>query len=1299
MGPIEALFNSDLVSAAQHVRQHISTLRSVHCVLTEMAQPFVLTWEYRIVDSLSWIPKVTVIAESGYPQALVLLISVLWTSFRLLNRQYPKRLVSQHRASAIRWPWELCALLSRALAVGFLSIAAARGQTNGLDAVCAVYAFVFGLSRLVNDLEWRHIALHQVNFVLTFTLAILAASTLLPCVETRQQCSFSAPIRGSLISLFASVLIAAMTPREWVPPSLRFEAAAGHDFDPSPEETCSWADYFVTYDWLTPLIWKGSRTEVTVDDLPKLPWYDNPRLLLAQIQDARIKSKTTLWTALRLVRKEMAIMSCCSAAGYSFELIAPFALFHLLSYLDDPKGALTRPWVWLTLMFGGPLARSVVSQLYVFTSTRIIVRVKSALTQELYHRAMSSMELDDDVFASPAASSKSNKKASESSNSTGRLANLMAADIEAVYDARNIVMVAIGIPIGTTLALVGMYKMLGWPSLVGAFVLIFTSPVSVMIGQKMVGATRVVRKAQDTRISLISEYLSSIRAIKYFAWEDAVSGTVQEARNTEQGQLWHVTVLYVCLNLITQLIPFVSMLLTFSLYVGVKGESLTSATAFTTVFLMKQIRKNITQGVSLSRRFTAGAVAIRRLDKYFETTVPLQTYPQGPLALHAASFRRNKSASFELQGISVDFAQGGLNVVSGQSGSGKTTLLLAILGEAEHLGGTITRPRDVAFASQTAWLQNDTVRQNILFHSAYEPIRYEAVVDACCLRLDMNQMPEGDLTVVGENGASLSGGQKARVALARALYSKAPLILLDDVFSALDTKTSALLWERCFCTDMLRGRTTVLVAQQPWLPEQADLSIHLDDGRIAEMKQNIGVVRHPIVAAQEGAEETDAPEPQLQAQGDALNDARKVAEEKQADVIADEMKDSRKSARLLFFKYMTYFGSPMYAIFCLMLMVLMNVCWLASTLWLSLWVDTTSRGEAINIAFYLGIYSAFSLGELLGYAAVVLAFENGAWHAARRLHGDFLRAVLHVPLSWYKKVPVGRVINRFSRDMYAIDSTICGQLQRFLDNAQGILFRLGAISSIMPIFVVPAAVTCSVGVVIGEMYTRTAVTVKKLLSSAQSPVFTQFSDTLAGLAVIRGREGMPEAFGDMLADRLAVWSRASEANFNCNRWVAIRVDAITALVALCAGIIAVSKAGVVGAGLVGFSLTNATGLSSTILAMVRSMNDLEVELQSFVRVREYAALKPEDEGDENYPEEGQYADDDTEVIPRQWPAMGKIEFRNVTIRYDVDGPDILTDVSLTFNAGERVAVIGRTGSGKSTVGQYVFVVDVCTIAD
>nr|XP_036588424.1 ABC multidrug transporter [Colletotrichum truncatum]KAF6799797.1 ABC multidrug transporter [Colletotrichum truncatum] len=1059
--------------------------------------------------------------------------------------------------------------------------------------------------------------------------------------------------------------------------------------DPAPEETCSWANYYLTFEWLTPLVWKGARREVTIDDLPRLPWYDEPLLLLEKIKKARIRGKTTLWTLFYLLQSELALMSGFISSAYACELIAPYGLYQLLTYLADPQGSIIRPWVWLFLMFAGPLSRSVLFQQYVFTSTRLVVRLRSALTQELYHRAVSSMELEDDIFA-PKGEAES-KKEGENRRSTpaGRLANLMAADVQAIFGARDIIMVTMGVSTGTIIGFVGLYGMLGWPALIGMAILLLAAPTTVVIARLMAIATRKARRAQDARISLVSEYLASIRAVKYFAWEEAIVKTIEDTRANEQRDLWRVSLIYVALNQITALMPYIALITMFTLYVGVLGQSLTAATAFTTVFLVKNIRRNVTQLGFMSRNITNALIAVGRLDKYFESTTPLEEYPEGTLDIREATFRRNKTATFQLKNISIDFVEGGLNVVSGASGSGKTTLLLAILGETIKESGSITRPKDVAFASQTAWLQNDTIKENILFNSSYEKIRYDNVINACCLPVDLREMDKGEQTVVGENGSSLSGGQKARVALARALYSKAPLLLLDDIFSALDAKTSALLWERCFCSDLLKGRTVVLVAQQPWVAAQADISVTLEDGEIKNVEQNLGIVRQPVAVAKdiEGeADTSDASDTEVETQTDPLNDRSKVADDKVIkDVVAQEMKTGGKNARLMFFKYMTYFGGPWYALFCLFMMLLSQFIVMAGSLWLSVWVEAYSSEVAINIAYYLGIYAAITVAESVVYALVFLVFENGAWHAARRLHNDFIRAVMRVSLSWYKKTPVGRIINRFSSDMSSLDLTVSPQLRAFLESAMALVIRIFAISSILPIFMLPAAVTCFLGIIIGEMYTRTAVTIKRLVSSAQSPVFTQFADTLAGLAVIRARSGMPDQFGNNLAEKIHVWSRAAEANFNCNRWVAMRVDFVTALVGLTAGIIAVSKAGIVAAGLVGFSLSNATGLSQTILQLVRSMNDLEIELQSFGRIKEYATLEPEEKLDESYPEEGEYTDDPAHVIPKNWPATGEIEFRNVTIRYDEDGPDILTDVNLKFKAGERVAIIGRTGSGKSTL--------------
>jgi ABC-type multidrug transport system fused ATPase/permease subunit len=630
---------------------------------------------------------------------------------------------------------------------------------------------------------------------------------------------------------------------------------------------------------------------------------------------------------------------------------------------------------------------------------------------------------------------------------------------------------------------------------------------------------------------------------------------IGEARNGEQKSLWSVSVYWILLNQLAQLSPLIALLVIFSLYVGFLGLPLTAPVAFTTLTLIMTMRRNLMMIASMSNTAIGAAISAERLDKYFKGTTPLTTYPIGPLRMQNARFRRNKTASFVLQDVSIDFVEGGLNAVTGASGSGKTTLLLAILGETILERGSVTRPDDVAFASQTPWLQSDTIRNNILFHAPFEEARYSAVIEACCLNVDLSELPNGDKTEVGENGTALSGGQRSRVALARTLYSKAPVLLLDDIFSALDSKTAAHVWRFCFCSDMLKGRTVVLVTQMPWMSAQADFAITLENGVVKAAEQNIGAVRTPVIwqKEEETLDENDAEDEDNEDDSGTDTPAEETESDEEsvkADDIEREMQQSQGAARWTFFSYMLWFGGRPYAIFCLFTTILANAALIGTSYWLSVWVNAYSAEEAVNIAFYLGIYAVFAVGACVIEGFSNLTYANGAWHAARKLHGQFLRAVMGASLSWWKNVPVGRVVNRFSRDISLVDDQLIKMLQAFLLNFVKIFFSIGAVASILPIFSVPALFVCIIGGICGEMYTRTAVTVKRLVSSSQSPVFSQFGDTLAGLAVIRARSSMPEQFADQLADKLRYMTRAMEANFNCNRWISVRTDFITAAVSL-----------------------------------------------------------------------------------------------------------------------------------------------------
>lgn len=479
----------------------------------------------------------------GYLQLTIVVASFLLILKHLIHRSYSKVSVPEGNASAISLPFELAGQLLRAAALALLIVVSAKEGGKRTNVVALAYAFVLGLSRLVNDVEWRHVALHHVNFVLAGSLFILAAEELLPFIDVHYARSLSPVLISAISALAASVFLALITPREWIPPSLDFDVSdKAPAQEPSPEETCSWLEYYVTYEWLTPLMLRGTRRQVTFEELPKLPWYDEPRLLLSKTLQARQRSKSTLGTIVRFVPTEILAMVSWATMSSVFEQVTPFSMYMLLGYLADPEGSAVRSWLWLILMFVGPLSASVSQQQYIFTSTRLAVRIKAALTQELYYKAMNSMELDDEVFAEIASTGKEDAN-QQGTTSTGRLANLMGADVDAITRGRDIVLVTCGLATGSIFAMTGLYKLMGWPALVGVATMITLSPLPLLIARRMVGIQRDMKSIQDSRISAISEYLASIRAIKYFSWEDAIIKRINEIRHEEQRRIWGLNIL------------------------------------------------------------------------------------------------------------------------------------------------------------------------------------------------------------------------------------------------------------------------------------------------------------------------------------------------------------------------------------------------------------------------------------------------------------------------------------------------------------------------------------------------------------------------------------------------------------------------------------------------------------------------------------------------------------------------------------------------------------------------------------
>ncbi|KAI1460349.1 abc transporter [Annulohypoxylon moriforme] len=1183
-----------------------------------------------------------------------------------------------------------------------LSLAAVSAFRNGSWVEPAVlgYVLLLGVLQFASKSNSFSLLLNQhTNSLILVVTSLEAIKSLLPVTIISSNKRPSSIECAKLVCLAFTLIISFITPREMQSKEPNVENSIPEEMNEkySPEETCSWYSYYMSYGWLTYITVRGFFRDLSIDDLPPLPTYDAPTVWLQRMCEARLKGGKTLRTLCLAFRNDIKTIMIWSVTTAIAEYLAPCAMYNLLGYLENPieSTAVVHPFVWIALLFIGPMARSVCYQRSIFMGTRLLVRVKATMIQEIYQTMMwSHVEDSLQEKADPDHQDESIDESSDASTNgvrahSAKMESLLSYDADAISNATDIFYALTASTISATIAMTFLYQLLGWPSLIGVGVLLSLSPLPALFSGRQSRLHRFVMETTDSRLSKISEYLHSIRTLKFFAWEDVASKTINAIRATEQQRIWKRNITSMLISMTGDMLSLVSLLAMFTSLVLFTDTPLRAPTAFTALALTETLRAQFVWLSKVAQWVAQAHESLQRVDKFFDSAVEMKRHPAGPPEFKNATFRLSSSSSFRLRDLSVSFHEKALNIVTGPTGSGKTSLLLSLLGETSLESGTAACPPDVSYVPQTAWLQNNTIRQNILFYTPYDERRYKQILYACDLIEDITQLPLGDLTHVGEQGSSLSGGQKQRISLARALYSPSSTLLLDDIFSALDAHTTLRVYERCFRSGLLSDRTVILVTHFSTAIDDAEVLVSLAQGEVAFTKISPGrspsfaksawVTHAEEIEADSSSQSTASPQSGTIFVQDELTDIA-LPEENLGAAEVDEKRASGRVPRGFIVRYVLLFGGYSAATLTIINTILVQLAYFSITFWLSIWTGLSARDDYPSKAIpyllvYIGTVTAFiSLQFLNNYI-----YQRGGWKAAKTMHERLVTAILGAPISWYDNTPVGRIINRFGVDIQSMDSALVDWLRMSLDNGIRLALRLAGIASIMPIFALPAGIFCMIGFATGEVYARAQISIKRLCAVKISPVFSHFSDTTGGLAVIRARQPMDAVFQTLLADKLAVYMRALEAQFNTNRWVSIRSDFCAATIAVTAGCIAYYKSG--SPGLVGFSLTNAIGLSQTILTLVRNMNELEVELNSFQRISEYAEIEPEAN-----PEEEELK---ASKVPAAWPATGHMEFRNVTARYSEAGPDILRDVSFCARPGQRVAIIGRTGSGKSTITRSI----------
>ncbi|KAF7306582.1 ATP-binding cassette transporter [Mycena indigotica] len=894
-------------------------------------------------------------------------------------------------------------------------------------------------------------------------------------------------------------------------------------------------------------------------------------------------------------------------------------------------------------------------------------------------------------------------------NLVGKITNLVTTDLTNITESRDFLFITLLIPMEITLCVVFLYNVLGWSAFVGMAVMVLLFPVPGYVAQKIQYVQQQRLKKTDARVQVVTETMNVLRMIKLFGWERQMNERVAEKREEELGWIWKRQMLDLLNGTLNFFIPVVTMMATYATYTIIMKENLSASKVFSSLSVFDMLRNQLHFIFWALSQAVTGKVSLDRVDEFLRRTELLDRYTEPdpaaaelfvPADVEDSQKIGFRDATFAWTSEKIDgtltpsrrrfllridgellFKPGCINLVVGPTGSGKTSLIMALLGEMHFIPSgpsswyNLPRAKGVSYAAQESWVQNETIKENILFGAVYDEERYKKVIYQCALERDLELFDAGDATEVGEKGLTLSGGQKARVTLARAIYSNTEIILLDDVLAALDVHTSKWIVDKCFRGDLIKGRTIILVTHNVAMAKPiASYVVSMDvDGTIHSHGSITEALAHDEVLA----EELSKDEKILDKKTNEVDAAAAPVEPKSDGklIVAEEIEEGHVSMDSLKLYFEGMGGNHALLFFGVFLLGISatEISQAIQTWFLGYWARQYSIHDPadVDVFYYLGIFCLLLLAAMIIYAMSFVFYSLGVFRASKTIHRQLVESVLGTTLRWLDITPTSRVIARCTVDIRTVDGAISQGLWALLEMSVSMIVKFAAVMIFTPLFLIPGVLVGILGGWCGQIYIAAQLGVKREMSNAKAPVLGHFGASIAGLTSIRAYGAQGASISTSMS-RIDSYTRTARTFYNLNRWVCVRIDALGGLFA--AGLayyLVYFKT--FNPSNIGFTLNMAIGFSGMILWWVRVLNDFEIQGNSLERIRGYIDIeqepKPTSAG----------------TPPAYWPASGNLTAEGLSARYSADGPKVLQDISFEIKAGERVGIVGRTGSGKSSL--------------
>ncbi|KRJ97655.1 multidrug resistance-associated protein 1 isoform X13 [Drosophila yakuba] len=956
------------------------------------------------------------------------------------------------------------------------------------------------------------------------------------------------------------------------------------------------------------------------------------------------------------------------------------------------------------------------------------LRIRTALINAIYRKAL--------------RISNSTKKES----TVGEIVNLMAVDAQRFMELTTYLNMIWSAPLQIGLALYFLWQQLGPSVLAGLAVMIILIPVNGVIASRIKTYQIRQMKYKDERVKLMNEVLSGIKVLKLYAWEPSFEKQVLDIRDKEIATLRSTAYLNAGTSFLWSCAPFLVSLVTFATYVLTsEANQLSVEKVLVSINLFDLMKLPLTILPMLSVDIAETQVSVNRINKFLNSeeldpnSVLHDSSKPHPMSIENGEFSWGDEIT--LRNINIEVKKSSLVALVGTVGSGKSSVVQAFLGEMEKLAGVVNTVGKLAYVPQQAWIQNATVRDNILFGQTYDRKRYNKVIDACALRADIDILSAGDLTEIGEKGINLSGGQKQRISLARAVYSDADLYLLDDPLSAVDAHVGKHIFEEVIGPKgILARKSRVLVTHGVTFLPQVDSIYVLKMGEISEsgtfdqLVKNKGafadfIIQH-LQEGNEEEEELNQIKRQISSTGDVpelLGTVEKAIKLARTESLSDSISvtsadslmggggslrrrakrqdshDSVASAASLkkkqevegklieteksqtggveFAVYKHYIKSVgiFLSVATLVLNFVFQAFQIGSNLWLTKWANDEKVANDTGLRdMYLGVYGAFGFGQgLCNYGAAISLF-TATLHASSRVFHRLFNNIMHCPSEFFDTTPKGRILDRCSSDVNCLDLVMPLNIRMVLSTAFQVLATIVVISLSTPIFLAVIVPIAFLYYFAQRFYVATSRQLMRLESVSRSPIYSHFSETVTGASTIRaynvGDRFIEES--DAKVDKNQVCKYPSVI---ANRWLAIRLEMVGNLIILFASLFAV-LGGQTNPGLVGLSVSYALQVTQTLNWLVRMSSDIETNIVSVERIKEYGETK----------QEAPWELEQDKNKPKNWPQEGRVEFQNFQVRYREGLDLVLRGVSFNIQGGEKVGIVGRTGAGKSSLTLALF---------